>query len=64
MRAATLLIVGAADPAVLQIDHASLERLGGERDLVVIAGAGHRFEETGALELVSAHARRWLAQHL
>ena len=38
--------------------------LAGESQLVVVPGAGHLFEEPGALEKVAALARDWFLQHL
>jgi hypothetical protein len=35
-----------------------------ERRIVVIPGAGHLFEEEGALERVAELAADWIAQHL
>lgn len=65
VRAATLLIAGGADPVVLRLNRASLALLGGaEREIVVIEGAGHLFEEAGALDQVADHSRRWFARHL
>jgi len=34
------------------------------KELVIIPGAGHLFEEPGAMEQVSDHARRWFQQYL
>ena len=62
--APTLLIVGGADLAVLQLNRAALTRLGGVKRLEVIPGATHLFEEPGALENVATLARLWFGQHL
>ncbi len=64
MRAPTLLIVGGADTVVLELNRQSLELLAGEARLEVVPGAGHLFEEPGALDEVARFAAEWFAQHL
>ena len=59
----TLLIVGGADDVVLDLNRQALARLTCEKQLVVVPGAGHLFEESGALEQVVAHALRWFLDH-
>ena len=62
--AATLLIVGGDDRAVLQLNRAALAALRCEKHLDVVLGATHLFEEPGALESVAALAANWFARHL
>jgi putative phosphoribosyl transferase len=62
--AATLLVVGGADDVVLELNRRALEALRCERDLVVVPGATHLFEEPGALERVADLASAWLVEHL
>ena len=58
----TLLIVGGSDsPEVLRWNRDALVRLRGPRRLLVVPGAGHLFEEAGALERVADAASRWFA---
>lgn len=64
VRAPTLLIVGGADTQVLSLNEEALDHLGGTKELVVVPGATHLFEETGALERVSELASSWLVRHL
>lgn len=64
VRAATLLIVGGDDTEVLAMNEAAYERLGGERELAVVPGATHLFEEPGALEDVARLAGEWFVAHL
>jgi dienelactone hydrolase len=64
VRAPTLLIVGGADPVVLDLNKQAFELLQAERQLVVIAGATHLFEEPGALEEVARLAAEWFTRHL
>lgn len=60
--APTLLIVGGADTAVLQMNRRAQTRLGGPSRMAVIPGAGHLFEEPGALDQVAALAAEWFRQ--
>ena len=62
--APTLLIVGENDEQVLQWNRDAHERLGIEKELVVVPRATHLFEEPGALEEVARHACRWFVRHL
>lgn len=64
VRAPTLLIVGGADPTVLELNRRARARLRGPSELVVVPGATHLFEEPGALEQVAEHARTWFLEHL
>ena len=64
VRAPTLLIVGGEDPAVLEMNREALDLMTCERDLKVIPGAGHLFEEPGALEEVSRLAGDWFGRHV
>jgi putative phosphoribosyl transferase len=63
--APTLLIVGSEDPAVIQVNEEALRRLATPyKDLVLVSGATHLFEEPGALEQVARHAREWFERFL
>jgi len=64
VRAPTLLIVGGNDPVVLDLNRQALQRLRCEARLEVIPGAGHLFEEPGAMERVAELARDWFRIHL
>ena len=59
-----LLIVGARDTAVIELNRKAMRRLRGEARLEVIAGASHLFSEPGALELVARLARDWFTRYL
>ena len=63
VQAPTLLLVGGADTEVLQLNRSACEHLPCEKDLVVIPGATHLFEEAGALEQVAQHAADWYTRH-
>ena len=59
----TLLIVGGEDPVVLELNRQAQRMLRGEKRLEVIPGAGHLFEEPGALERVAELAADWFLRH-
>ncbi|MFI1827543.1 phosphoribosyltransferase family protein [Streptomyces sp. NPDC020412] len=61
--APTLLVVGGADLLVLDLNRRAQRRIGGECELLVVPGAGHLFEEPGALDAVTAAAADWFADH-
>ncbi|MCZ8370795.1 MAG: dienelactone hydrolase family protein [Porphyrobacter sp.] len=58
------LIVGANDPEVIALNRSAAGLLNGPCELVIVPGAGHLFEEPGAMDIVTAHARTWFARHL
>ena len=62
--APTLLIVGGADTQVLQLNEESMAHLRCIKRLAVVPGAGHLFEETGALDRVGHLAASWFTRHL
>jgi putative phosphoribosyl transferase len=64
VQAPTLLIVGGADPVVLDLNRKASALLGCEKQLHIIPGAGHLFEEPGALQKVSILARDWFVAKL
>ena len=65
VRAPTLLIVGGRDETVIALNRQALAQLGAkEKQLVIIPGATHLFEEPGALEEVARLAADWFTLHL
>jgi putative phosphoribosyl transferase len=64
VRAPTLLIVGGADPVVLELNQQALGQMHCEKALKVVPRAGHLFEEPGALQKVAELARDWLVEKL
>jgi pimeloyl-ACP methyl ester carboxylesterase len=62
--AATLFIVGGADRALIGISEDAYEQLHCVKQLVVVPGATHRFEESGALDEVAVLATDWFQSHL
>jgi putative phosphoribosyl transferase len=61
--APTLLIVGSRDSAVIQMNADALLMLGCPKEIQIIAGATHLFEEPGTLEQVAQLAANWFSQH-
>ena len=62
--APTLFVVGGADHTVLELNREAYDELVCEKSLEVVEGAGHLFEEPGALEAVADHAGDWFVDHL
>lgn len=64
VKAPTLLIVGGADGALLKLNHAAYDTLNAEKGMAIVPGAGHLFEEHGALDTVAELSSRWFLRHL
>jgi putative phosphoribosyl transferase len=64
VRAPTLLIVGGEDHVVVEINRQALRELTCEKELAVVRGATHLFEEPGAMEEVARLAARWFKGYL
>ena len=64
VRAPTLLIVGENDAPAIELNRIAFGQLRVEKQLAIVAGATHLFEEPGALEQVAALARHWFDHHL
>ncbi len=64
VRAPTLLIVGGNDVPVIELNQAALAQLRCEKQLVIVPGATHLFEEPGALDEVAQLAREWFERYL
>ena len=62
--APTLLLVGGFDDIVIDLNQQAYAQLHCEKELVIIPGATHLFEETGTLEDVARQAAAWFAKHL
>ncbi|GKZ14365.1 hydrolase [Haladaptatus sp. W1] len=62
--APTLFIVGGRDTQVLELNREAYDRLRCEKELEVVPGAGHLFEEPGTLESVATLAGEWFSSHL
>lgn len=64
VRAATLLLVGGDDEAVLKLNELAFEKLCCTKALTIIPDATHLFEEPGKLEEVARLATHWFTQYL
>lgn len=62
--APTLLIVGGFDDVVIGLNRKALARLACEKELVIVPGATHLFEEPGTLAQAANHAADWFARWL
>ena len=64
VQAPTLLVVGGEDHEVIRLNRAAERWLQCRKDLVIVPGATHLFEEPGTLEAVARLARDWFLRHL
>ncbi len=64
VKAPTLLIVGGDDVPVIEMNEQAFELLRCEKDLRIVPGASHLFEEPGTLEEVVHLATSWFQRHL
>jgi len=62
--APTLLIVGGYDEPVIEMNQAAYELLTCEKQLIIVPGATHLFEEPGTLEQVADHAGKWFQRYV
>jgi putative phosphoribosyl transferase len=62
--APTLLIVGGHDEPVIDMNRQALALLRCPKDLVIVPGATHLFEEPGTLEQAADLARQWFRRYL
>jgi dienelactone hydrolase len=64
VKSPSLLIVGGEDREVIALNREALAQLRCEKDLAIVPGATHLFEERGALDQVSKLALAWFQRHL
>jgi putative phosphoribosyl transferase len=64
VQAPTLLIVGGNDFQVIELNRMAFAQLRCEKQLVIVPGATHLFEEPGALDEVARLAREWFEHYL
>lgn len=64
VQAPTLLIVGGLDTQVIELNRMALSLLQGIKNLEVVPGATHLFEEPGTLEQVAQLASDWFTRYL
>jgi putative phosphoribosyl transferase len=63
VQAPALLIVGGEDEVVIELNRQAYSRLRAEKELKIIPGATHLFEEPGALDQVARLASDWFLKH-
>jgi len=64
VKAPTLLIVGGNDDVVIELNEKALRQLHCRKELVIVPGATHLFEEPGTLEEVARLAKQWFVRYL
>jgi putative phosphoribosyl transferase len=62
--APTLLIVGGLDTPVIEMNQEAYQQLRCPKELVIVPGASHLFEEPGTLEQVARLALGWCRRHI
>lgn len=60
----TLLLVGGDDTPVIELNEQALRKMKSVKQLVIVPGATHLFEEPGTLEAVARHAAGWFTRYL
>lgn len=61
VRAPTLLLVGSLDGPVIELNQQAYAALGVPKQLIIVEGARHLFEEPGTLDQVIEHAGSWFS---
>jgi pimeloyl-ACP methyl ester carboxylesterase len=64
IRCPTLILVGGDDTSIQLLNARTMQLLRCEKELVVIPGASHLFEEPGTLESVAQRTADWFDRHL
>ncbi len=62
--APVLLIIGSLDKEVIALNKQAYERLECEKEIKIVEGASHLFEENGKLDIVAQMAMGWFKEHL
>lgn len=62
--APALLIVGSADYGVIELNQQAFALMKCKKELVLVPGATHLFEEAGTLEQAAQHAANWFLKYL
>jgi dienelactone hydrolase len=62
--ATPMLIVGELDGVVIELNAAAYHAMHCDREIVIVPGAGHLFEEPGTLDQVVELASAWFLRHL
>jgi hypothetical protein len=62
--AVACVLRGSRDEEVLELNRTAFARLPCSKELSVVAGATHLFEEAGTLDAVAEQAAAWFSQHM
>ena len=63
VKSPTLLIVGSLDDVVIELNREAYALMNCEKQMVLIEGATHLFEEPGTLEQAAKNAASWFVSH-
>ena len=63
LKAPVLLIIGGNDDVVIELNKQAYDRITSEKNLVIVPGATHLFEEPGTLEEVARLAKDWFIKY-
>lgn len=64
VRSPTLLIVGSLDTEVIELNRYALSKLSAIKEISIVPGATHLFEEPGTLDQVLHLASGWFTRHV
>lgn len=64
VKAPTLLIIGGYDDVVIKLNEQAYKLIKVEKELKIVPGASHLFEEPGTLEEVARIAAEWFKKYL
>jgi putative phosphoribosyl transferase len=64
VKAPTLLLVGSLDTDVLKLNEQAYAQMRTEKELKIVQGAGHLFEEPGKLDEAARAAANWFKKYL
>ena len=64
VKAPTLLLVGENDPSAIEQNRKAYDQLVCPKEMIIVPGASHLFEEPGTFDQVVVHARAWFLRHL
>jgi putative phosphoribosyl transferase len=62
--APTLLLVGGLDTEVIGLNRFAMDKMKNKKELVIVPGATHLFEESGTLEAVAKFSTDWFLRYL
>jgi dienelactone hydrolase len=63
VKAPTLLIVGSLDDVVVELNEQAINQLKCVKELIIVIGASHLFEEPGKLDEVARLATEWFLKY-